>query len=212
MHHAPRSSCKTNHSTQSVNPSNCRVEGKITLLSTLHTLTAVLRTVHTCTPHHLRHPAMHAQPANEQGFPLPSLGSCAAQQSATRLEQWTPHLKTVVCACSVGTTLSPLTHSYQQTQLTLSLSSVVFIVYTGEKRRRKVVQHYPFLLVLFQQVASWRRPIVVVGEEVHYSSKFGLSQTMVGRWCPLKAQVSLSDSSVSVAPLRYTCPSSSWHL
>lgn len=96
-----------------LNPPNCRVEGKITLLSTLHTLTAVLPTVHTCTPHHLRHPAMHAQPANEQGFPLPSLGSCAAQQSATRLEQWTPHLKTVVCACSVGTTLSPPTHSYQ---------------------------------------------------------------------------------------------------
>ena len=163
-----------------LNPPNCRVEGKITLLSTLHTLTAVLRTVHTCTLHHLRHPAMHAQPANEQGFPLPSLGSCAAQQSATRLEQWTPHLKTVVCACSVGTTLSPPTHSYQPDPTTLSLSSVVFIVYTGEKRRRKVEQHYALLLVLFQQVASWRQPIVVVEEEVHCSSKFGRSQTMVG--------------------------------
>lgn len=70
-------------------------------------------------------------------------------------------------------------------------------------------QHYALLLVLFQQVASWRQLIVVVEEEVHCSSKFGRSQTMVSRRCP---QVSLSDSTVSMAPLRYPCPGSSWDL
>ena len=84
-----------------------------------------------------------------------------------------------------------------------------FIVYTGEERRRKVEQLYALLCVLFQQVASWHRPIVVVGEEAHCSSKFGLSQTMVGGRCPVKAQVSMS---VSMAPPRYPCPGSSWHL
>lgn len=88
------------------------------------------------------HPAPFTPPcyacttSKRTGFSLPSLGSCAAQQSATRLEQWTPHLKTVVCACCVGTTLSPPpTHSYQSDQTTLS--SVISCIHSVHRRREE---------------------------------------------------------------------------